>query len=1649
MSKITRQEYLDNIRNIINEGMSDTPDQLGTNRFNITKYISNLIEEAHRDPKLMDYLMRWNNGLKTIESGTEYRSYRQFAEGLAQFQKGNIAVKNVISEINECLKAHGAELDVYCAIDTLSDPIAADAVREAYNDYLFEPSEDNHKALVESLWPAFSMNESGAVKIMTILSDESVVKTEVTGYLNEQADANENINKILAKQREEKKIKRVKEKLEAYVEEVFEKASIKAQLKEEHDKQVYSFAGLANNNNIGLSEAIKTIAASDARKNHKLMETIDQYAGALNTGLYEERLYETFLRNMQAYTYLRPVEKAIKLVNENVSKNRVSIEITKLLEEMSESSSWQILPLIEEDCARYAKNPNPTNRVQLRNCLMQFATDPYCYKILETVDRDNSKEANTLTERAVSIKDAVKLIRSHAETSAIYSPVQFIKEGECVFNANGTYYVKKNNSISKLNHELVNQLSEKFVTLCKLTNDPHVTINDDCIILTGNDKVAEIHEAYVNINGTKESQSTLRNLNEMCVKYDFDTNFFIMCSCLLENFNNIAKLNFGTHIALKENLGINVDMFRLGDQIFINTVNEDTQTSTFYHNVNPLQCKNIINGHMGLNVSSLFESLLPSQDKILMRLNETQDAYIESINKLESTIDKLEKEKEKHNDENTVKKLEDGIKVAKDKLKEIKDEYKDWQKKVEDETGEDMGASESDDEDDVNIDDDEVNGDGDTRKETTAEPLEDDEVEDEMAELTQPIGPGNKESGEDFNLTDDEFETYLTGDDSTSDDSDDVVTPDDSDDTLPADDIDFNDVDLDDNSDENDSDDSDSDDVDDSDENVSDKIIDITGEVDDMDSDDTDDSDAMDSTDALVNNATEEIFADENDSDDVDEILTDTEQEVETPDATELSDDEILTGDEGFDEVTDDELTVETPAEDVPSDEDVLLPDPEEATDVFGGDVKDPLDTNKTVEDIDTSLDSKVVQDMGNESIITKVLFDENIKTGEKYRSGKVSVITPMISSEGELYDKLSDYKFYLNDEGLPVIDGDDMSATLYKGIVSKIQAEPNYSVFVEQGIDRLKEDETKKLDTIPDEKLDYTKVITPANDEDLLPEPENIPEENVYKVTDLPDEFKIEADFDDGDDNEELTDILPDDEPKDFPFIPTYLSGETEIELPAPTVDDSIIPESKQNSHKKSVNENRKAIKGITSKVKSKSGSNFFVNEGTVKPSKNEAMKSNVNSMQKFDGVAFKHSSLIENYNPESEIIEKLHWYADRLTKKAAAQTGDILEVSNIDNYLFIPDVQEIYKPLYFSITKTNSEDLEHYSYTIYHTDSGVYYRPTYEFKQIIKDLDKEVPEQTITALTYGYTDEHIIEPLNVETPEDCEFVIKAIIQSLVGTLIKDDELFEKVKIRKTKLSAGHDFEKSKLADDIQHGDKEERDFKADVEKDTKAAGIDNPLAPSQPAQEEAYNPILPNAHRKMNISEMKELYDFIYESDDYVIYNRIKAKVVNVSEDGTYAEIMLLTDGQKIQVQTKDLEPDPEYINDLNASDEERKSLKPETPDSSKDLDAHTIECNIMVDGQQLNIAECFANLADIKNSKHKIRVMNETGIIDEYSPENIEFLDLPYACVINAEGEPVRKIQIYPDSYINAEPDDLVRCICGGKETTFPKRVINILS
>ena len=1673
MGKLNKSELLEGVRNIIQESFNrDTENFDGTTKFNIHRYVNGLIEEGHKNPELMSYLINYNNAL--ANGAQDFMLFEQFGQGLAKYAKGNKSIKSVIEQMNNTLATDGANLVGYQLIEQIENPLTKDNIKYLYNQYVANKCQETKDNLVEALSPLVEDGDPVATKLNILLTEESSMSANFihADYVNESEV--KNFEKKLQEQRDKKTMDQIFSKVQRYIDEKLDEDE-KARLTEKDD---FCLNAIANNQGINLSEHINNIRHSDASSNQRLMEVINLYSNAINQGAYEERLYETFLQNVSKFNYLLPVSKAMKSITEKVDSKREEITLTKILEEMKDDhSSFIYVDLIQEDVARYVKEPNAINRVQLRNALMPYASDPYINEMFNVIYSDNSRRANELTEKALNIKDQINIIRENASVSNIYTPVQYVKENEAIFNVNGQFYVKKGNNIAVLEDKLVDQLDERFVELCRLVNDPHVEINEDHIILHSNDKYATIFEGYVDIYGHKESKETLRNLREMCMKYDdYDTNFYIMCSCLLENFNNIAKIDWAKHVTLNENNNINADLFKLDQNIFIATHNDAIGQHTFYRNVNPIFCKNKLNEHMGINVSSLFSDLLPSQDKIILKLNETKNQYEDSIEKYEDMIEKLNKALESASDENK-EKLEKAIADAEEKLDDIKAEYKEWQKQADDVTGEDN----SDD-----TDDDEKTDDGTVTKENPNEPMSDEEVDASKDELSQPLSgeDGDSEATDNFDdeesdegITDDEFAKFLGSDLDDDEDSEGTGFDDAAANAIDADnDSDDDETDFEDSDDDYDSDDvfgSDEDSDDDSDEEAF-KEVNFDDDSDDTESADDD----------------EDIFEPE----DSDETETDDEDEFGN------SEDDGETASEDNDEDTYNSMTTVDMGDN--SDDEETAEPGDEATDVFGGDTEDPLGTNSEIEDIPANT-PKTVEDEKEEAYqpkfsykIADVMFDENVKDGKKEKSGSVIVIVPMIDGTGKKYVENKTIEFYLDDDNNPILDNEPMTNELYAAVIDAIKNHPDYSdvcetaepaneevgptvaaqladdddddddweaAYLRDGNDEDREEYSQKLDSDDDDDDDdnWDYPLTKLSDEEDDDNSDNDSDDDMFG-------FKMSDITDDEDEDDEDSDEDTDD--KETVIIPTYKSGNTEIELPAPSADGTEIPESKKVKVKKPLKEH-KSIK-ITPVFKNKAGKSFFLNEATIKASKSKDQKGTPLTEEIIDGSTTNEISTsdstgnnpIEDYNEETDYdtLSKMHVKSIKSAEKANEDGNNVI-VTDLATEGHDSDTVK-----YFIISD-NYESGDSESYAIYQIGADIYYRDAKEFYQIIEDFKDEVPGQTIESLKVDYADKgEQLTSYNITDSDDCMFIISSIFSALTGKSYDSNNKYmnENCKIkRSTKVDSDNDIDNSKVANDAKYGTKEENDFKQEIEDKQKKDGLVGALDPQQD-ENEAAKPKLPNVnlvteHNKNPFLEEGAVIE--YEVNDKVLYKNEPWTVFAVDEEtGDKQNLKITKNGKTIDVTSKDIKPDPSQFKDIDNTpdqfefDKNNLNKTPENPKAEKmaDLNGKTVECNIVVDSMvlknTLNGERFKANLKDILEGVDDVRVYvgdkEETWHKDNI---DIDVEDWIPAVIASENDEPLRKIKVNPKSYVDTTDDtDLVDCTVAGKVTQLPKHAIRIL-
>jgi len=186
MSTIDKKELLNDVRNIINEGFNKESNNYDNkDLFNIRKYVNELIEEGHRNPDLMNYLIKYEEALN--QGIEDFKIFEQFGQGLVKYSKGNPSVKAVIKDMNKTLAENCAALVGFQLIENISDPYMKDELSESFNNYLNDKCDETKNEMIERLEPLLMASNPVGLKLNILLTEDTSISPNFihTDYVEE------------------------------------------------------------------------------------------------------------------------------------------------------------------------------------------------------------------------------------------------------------------------------------------------------------------------------------------------------------------------------------------------------------------------------------------------------------------------------------------------------------------------------------------------------------------------------------------------------------------------------------------------------------------------------------------------------------------------------------------------------------------------------------------------------------------------------------------------------------------------------------------------------------------------------------------------------------------------------------------------------------------------------------------------------------------------------------------------------------------------------------------------------------------------------------------------------------------------------------------------------------------------------------------------------------------------------------------------------------------------------------------------------------------------------------------------------------------------------------------------------------------------
>ena len=409
-----------------------------------------------------------------------------------------------------------------------------------------------------------------------------------------------------------------------------------------NDASAKSFVKSQGAKDLGLKSAIKRISESSIYSYPKVKNFCNQYSFLIeNKGIPEFSLIQNFISEMESFSWDSSVsEISVELKNRFNEFSR-EIEVSKVLESIKNSGSSSFYSDLTETLNEWLVSENKSNGLLVRN-IEKYNFNPVVRNLINFL---NVNEGQNSSKLALPIAN-----QEESFVGKVFSPVLFEK-GRTFFYIGKSIFEANDNSLKKLSHKECSSLPEGYLKLVNTINKGGIKINEEGLFITFGKKVVRIVEEIENISvylgkdklrfgdtvGLAKllgmESASYFGINESEVVGDVMT--------LYLNYHNIVELDFAKSITSKIYEGLQINLFKWKNQIFLQKINEGMRENSLYK-VNGSQAVAMVKNFMRYDISEGLTEFLEGEFRVKSIMINDRNRILENINRVDSEINKLE-----------------------------------------------------------------------------------------------------------------------------------------------------------------------------------------------------------------------------------------------------------------------------------------------------------------------------------------------------------------------------------------------------------------------------------------------------------------------------------------------------------------------------------------------------------------------------------------------------------------------------------------------------------------------------------------------------------------------------------------------------------------------------------------------------------------------------------------------------------------------------------------------------------------------------------------------------------------------------------------------------------------------------------------------
>jgi hypothetical protein len=399
---------------------------------------------------------------------------------------------------------------------------------------------------------------------------------------------------------------------------------------------------------------------------------LEKYEGLLlQKGISEAFLIEGFLNDLRSFSWENSVPTVFENVNSIFENRRREVEVVKTYETIKNAPGKDLFTDATDQMKNWLVSEKKSSD-SLVHGLKRFGFNPLVRNLVSFLSLYENKNPN---------KFNLGVDNNVCEVTNLYSPIMVTESGSIFFSSGK--FLKINDADNSITECSAEEVSEEFKNKSGIISDKDVVIEGNRISLNlGNNKVEivfENEEKKIFFNGKAIKESDLPAAVSVTTSSLLENSSYKSAKALFiaKTADEIVDIDFGKKIKSKVYEGVEANIFKYADKIYVQTVNPAMRLNNLYE-ANATQAINMVKDFIKYDISESLTEFLQGEQAYLSVMKNDKNEIVKNIGILENELAKIYKVKSENpliaNSKELVsleESLENELQILKDKWNQV------------------------------------------------------------------------------------------------------------------------------------------------------------------------------------------------------------------------------------------------------------------------------------------------------------------------------------------------------------------------------------------------------------------------------------------------------------------------------------------------------------------------------------------------------------------------------------------------------------------------------------------------------------------------------------------------------------------------------------------------------------------------------------------------------------------------------------------------------------------------------------------------------------------------------------------------------------------------------------------------------------------